>query len=160
MDSLLYGLNSEGTAATAQGVFTIRPGQQSIVASYSGDAGFNPSLSAPVNITVTKAPTTTTMVSSSSSVIQGTPVTLTATVNTSSGGFGPTGLANFMSGSNSGIVRGEWSDRRVRKYSIGRAGGGVRNGNFHGHPARRPKYHHSPVCRRFELYRVLFRNDA
>ena len=98
VDGLLYGLNSEGTAATAQGVFTIRPGQQSIVASYSGNAGFNPSLSAPVNITVTKAPTTTTMVSSSSSVILGTPVTLTATVNTSSGGFGPTGLANFMSG--------------------------------------------------------------
>ena len=98
LDGVQYGLSSEGTAATARGVFTIPAGPHSVVASYSGDAGLNPSLSAPVNITVTKAPTTTTIASSSSSVVQGTPVTLTATVNTSSSGLGPTGLANFMSG--------------------------------------------------------------
>ena len=98
LDGVQYGLSSEGTAATARGVFTIPAGPHSVVASYSGDAGLNASLSAPVNITVTKAPTTTTIASSSSSVVQGTPVTLTATVNTSSGGLGPTGLANFMSG--------------------------------------------------------------
>ena len=98
LDGVSYGLNSEGTAATARGVFTIPPGPHSVVASYSGDAGFNASLSAPVNITVTKAPTTTAITSSSSSVVQGTSVTLTATVNTSSGGLGPSGLANFLSG--------------------------------------------------------------
>ena len=98
LDGVSYGLNTEGTAATARGVFTIPPGPHSVVASYSGDGGFNASLSAPVNITVTKAPTTTAITSSSSSVVQGTSVTLTATVNTSSGGLGPLGLANFLSG--------------------------------------------------------------
>ena len=105
------GLSSEGTAATAQGVFTIPAGPHSIVATYSGDAGLNASLSAPVNITVTKAPTTTTIASSSSSVVQGTPVTLTATVNTSSGGLGPTGLATFMSGATARLLWVEWSEQ-------------------------------------------------
>ncbi len=51
-----------------------------------------------MNITVTQAPTTTSIASSSSSVVQGTPVALTATVNTSSAGFGPGGQVTFLSG--------------------------------------------------------------
>ena len=49
-------LNSEGTAATAQGVFTMATGHHPITANYLGDPGFNSSTSPTVNITVTQAP--------------------------------------------------------------------------------------------------------
>jgi subtilase family serine protease len=93
-----FSLNSGGTATTAQGLFTIPAGQHSIVAHYNGDSGFNPSISAAVPITVIQAPTTTTVVSSSSSVAQSTPVTLTATVSTTSAGNSPLGSVTFLSG--------------------------------------------------------------
>jgi hypothetical protein len=93
-----FGLNSEATAATPQGIFTLPLGPHSIVAKYGGDPGFNASTSSAVNITVTQAPTTTTVVSSSNSVVQGTTVTLTATVGTTSGGLGPAGTVTFLSG--------------------------------------------------------------
>jgi hypothetical protein len=93
-----FSLNSGGTATTAQGLFTIPAGQHSIVAHYNGDSGFNPSISAAVPITVIQAPTTTTVVSSSSSVAQSTPVTLTATVSTTSAGNSPFGSLTFLSG--------------------------------------------------------------
>jgi hypothetical protein len=94
----VFSLNSDGTAATAQGVFTIPVGQHSMAALYNGDSSFNASASAAVPITVTPAPTSTAVVSSSNSVVQGNPVTLTATISTSSGGLGPTGTATFLSG--------------------------------------------------------------
>ena len=94
----IFNLNSGGTAASAQGVFTIPVGQHSIVGRYSGDDSFNANFSPAVAITVTQAPTTATVVSSSSSVAQGTPVTLTATINTTSGGLRPTGTVTFLSG--------------------------------------------------------------
>ncbi|MGH9546750.1 MAG: Ig-like domain repeat protein [Terriglobales bacterium] len=93
-----FNLNSEGTATTAQGVFTIPAGQHSMVASYDGEAGLNASSSPPVNITVIKAPTSMTLIPSNPTVIQGEPVTLTATVSTQSGGFQPTGLVTLLSG--------------------------------------------------------------
>jgi Pro-kumamolisin, activation domain/Bacterial Ig-like domain (group 3) len=93
-----FNINNDGTATTAQGVFTIPAGQQSIVAHYNGDAGFNASDSAAVPITVTKASTTGAVVSSSSSVAQGSPVTLIATISTNSGGLRPTGTMTFLSG--------------------------------------------------------------
>src|SRR4029077_3127869 len=69
----------------------------SIVASYGGDAGFNPSVSPALNLTVTQGPTATDVVSSSSSVATGVAVTLTATVNTNSGGLAPGGTMTFLS---------------------------------------------------------------
>ena len=103
-------LNTEGTATTARGIFSIPPGQHSMVAAYSGDAGFNASISAPVNITVTKAATTTMITSSNSGVVQGTPVTLTATVSTSSATNGPTGQVNFLSGGTSMRLAGVFAE--------------------------------------------------
>jgi hypothetical protein len=94
----VFNLNSVGTATTAQGVFTIPVGPHSIVAHYSGDSSLNASISAAVPITITLAPTTTTVISSSSNAAQGTPVTLTATIDTSSGGLGPGGNVTFLSG--------------------------------------------------------------
>lgn len=93
-----FSLNSGGTATTAQGLFTIPAGQHSIVAHYNGDSGFNPSISAAAPITVIQAPTTTVVVSSSSSVAQSTPVTLTATVSTTSAGNSPLSSVTFLSG--------------------------------------------------------------
>jgi hypothetical protein len=93
-----FSLNSEATASTAQGVFTMQPGPHAVVAHYNGDLGFNASTSSTVNVMVTKAPTTIAVASSSSSVAQGTPVTLTATVSTNSGGVGPSAQVTFLAG--------------------------------------------------------------
>src|SRR5205085_7994793 len=93
-----YSLNSEGKAATAQGVFSLPAGQHSIVASYNGDTSFNASASAGVNISVTQAATTAGVASSSSSVVQGGLVTLTAIISTVSGGLRPSGTVTFLSG--------------------------------------------------------------
>ena len=98
LDIIGTDLNSEGTAATAQGVFTIGAGHHAIVANYGGDSGLNPSNSAPVNITVTQAPTTTTVTPSSNGVMAGSPVALSAAVNTSSAGLGPGGTITFLAG--------------------------------------------------------------
>lgn len=92
-----FNLSSEGTAASAQGVFTIPVGDNSIVANYGGDAGFTPSVSAAVPITVTKAPTTVGLVASSNNVIQGDPVLFTATVSTNSAALPPAGIMTFLS---------------------------------------------------------------
>jgi subtilase family serine protease len=97
-DRTVYTLNSEGTASTAQGVFTIPAGQHALVANYTGDASFNASMSTAVQTTVTQAPTAAAVVSSSDSVAQGTPVTLTATISTTSVGLRPTGSVTFVSG--------------------------------------------------------------
>jgi hypothetical protein len=94
----VFTLNSDGTAATAQGVYTIPVGQHSMVAQYNGDSSFNASTSAAVPITVTPAATTTAIVSSSNSVAEGTQVLLTATIDTSSAGLRPTGTVTFLSG--------------------------------------------------------------
>ncbi len=94
----VFTLNSDGTATTAQGVFTIPVGQHSMVAQYNGDSSFNASSSAAVPITVTPATTTAAVVSSSNSVAQGTPVLLTATIDTASAGLRPTGTVTFLSG--------------------------------------------------------------
>ena len=69
-----------------------------MVASYDGEAGLNASSSAPVGLTVTKAETTMTLIPSATRVVQGEPVTLTATLSTHSGGLAPTGLVTFLSG--------------------------------------------------------------
>jgi hypothetical protein len=78
----------------------------SIAAAYSGDSSYNPSTSAATNVTINKAPTTTTLGSSVSSITAGGSVTLTATVNSGSNGetlcgAGVTnpGTVQFMNGS-------------------------------------------------------------
>ena len=93
-----FSLNSEATASTTQGIFTMVPGAHAIVAHYGGDPGFNASTSSTVNVSVTKAPTTVAVTADSSNVPQGSPVGLTATVSTTSGGVGPTGQVTFLAG--------------------------------------------------------------
>jgi len=59
---------------------------------YLGDPSFNPSTSSPVNFTITQAPTTA--VVAVSAQFQG--ATLSATVNTNSGGSPPSGTVTFF----------------------------------------------------------------
>jgi len=95
-----FVLNSEGNTATPNFVLTLPAGQNSISASYGGDASFKPSSSTAVSVTIAKGSTTTSLTSSSSSVGQGSSVTLTATVNTNSFGDAPSGTVTFFSGTN------------------------------------------------------------
>src|SRR5205809_1954424 len=93
-----FALNSEGNTATPNFVLTLPAGQNSISASYGGDASFKPSSSTAVSVTIAKGSTATVLTSSSSSVGQGSSVTLTTTVNTNSLGDAPGGTVTFFSG--------------------------------------------------------------
>jgi hypothetical protein len=76
------------------------PGAHSIAASYSGDVSYGASSSNTLAVTITQASTTTVVTPSPTSVASGGSVTLTATVNTTSNGAGPTGTVQFKNGSN------------------------------------------------------------
>ena len=75
------------------------PGAHSIAAAYSGDASYGASPSNTLAVTITQAATTTVVTPSPTSVVAGGSVTLTATVNTTSNGAGPTGTVQFKNGS-------------------------------------------------------------
>ncbi len=88
-------LNSQSGILTYNDTLAI--GTHSIVASYSGDASFNPSASGPVNITVTKGSSDTLLFLPSGS-LPNQPVTLQALVIAN--GYGaPTGTVQFYNGS-------------------------------------------------------------
>jgi hypothetical protein len=91
-------LNSEGTATTPQGYSGFFTGSHSIVAQYLGDASFAARSSAASAITVTKAATNNTVTSSSTSVAEGTTITLTANLTTTSFANGPDGTVTFLAG--------------------------------------------------------------
>jgi len=93
-----FALNSQGNTATPNFVLTLPPGQNSISASYGGDASFNASNSAAVAVMIAKGSTTTSLTSSNRSIGQGSNVTLTATINTNSLGDAPGGTVTFLSG--------------------------------------------------------------
>jgi hypothetical protein len=93
-----FPLNSAGKASTGLGGYTPLPGTHTISANYLGDASFLPSNSFNVSFSVTKDPTTVSLQSSQATVAPGQPVTLTATiVTTSQTGF-PTGTVLFFAG--------------------------------------------------------------
>jgi trimeric autotransporter adhesin len=92
-------LNSAGTASWSclnQNALPVTSYQ--MVASYSGDASFNPSVSTPSSFTITKAQISTSLSSASAGVNYGGSVTLTASIATDSIGAFPTGSVTFMSG--------------------------------------------------------------
>ena len=91
----MVALNSSGVAAwtgTAPGAGTL-----TISAMYQGSAEFSSSASNPLTETILAAPTNTTLTASSTQVVQGTPVTLTATV-TAGTGAPVTGSVDFYNG--------------------------------------------------------------
>jgi len=93
-----FKLNSQGTATTPQGYYLFPVGNHSIVGQYGGDPSFSVSNSSATGITVTKAVAIDTLTSSSSNVIEGTVVSLTAALATNSFAFGPSGVATFLTG--------------------------------------------------------------
>ncbi len=91
-------LGSTGMAYTPNGIFTVGVGTRAIVASYPGDASFNPNVSGTKMVKITQA-TTTTTVTLPDSVPGGTAIL--ATVDTPSRGLAPTGMVTFYSGTTS-----------------------------------------------------------
>ena len=73
-------------------------GLHSISGGYSGDVSFNSGVSAPVNLTINKAATTTSVQSGAAKVASGSPVNLTAIVDTTSFGASPFGSVVFFNG--------------------------------------------------------------
>jgi hypothetical protein len=91
-------LNSDGVATTTQGYAAFTPGAHSITGQYAGDSSFSPNNSSATGITVTTATATNTLTSSSNNVAEGTAVTLTATLATTSYAQGPSGEVTFLAG--------------------------------------------------------------
>ncbi len=91
-------LNTEAQALSFNTNIVFSAGKHSIVASYAGDASFEPSVSPPLNITITPAQTTTTVQTSVGEAEPGNQVTLTAIVEAGNSQFGnpETGAVNFF----------------------------------------------------------------
>ena len=88
-------LNASGVATFTSSALTI--GVHSITVAYPGNTNFVASTSSPLAQTVTKAATTTTLVSSKNPSTHGTAVTFTATVKPAFGGVA-TGTVTFKQG--------------------------------------------------------------
>ncbi len=88
-----YTLNSQGYAEDQP--IQLSPGTYPFVAHYAGDISYSASTSPTVPITITKAPTTTTLTGLPSSSVGGN-VPLTMTVNTQSYGAAPTGTVQLL----------------------------------------------------------------
>lgn len=90
-------LNSQGNTAPSNGVFTFSAGTHALSAMYLGDASFQPNTaSSPVSFTITKAATTAALQVSGNTIASGSPVTLTANIDTSSLGNPPSGNVSFF----------------------------------------------------------------
>ena len=93
-------LNSQGMAEDQP--IQLSAGSHSIIAAFTtGDSNFQSSNSNTLNIKIDQAATAVEVFTSSSSVVSGSNVTLTAFVITQSNGAGPTGTMTFTNGSNS-----------------------------------------------------------
>jgi Pro-kumamolisin, activation domain/Bacterial Ig-like domain (group 3) len=98
------GVTSNISPLNSQGFLEDLPinlpgGSHTILAAYAGDNSYNASNSNTLSLTVSAAPTSTTVSASPTSANTTTPVQLTATIATQSGGAGPTGTVTFSAGS-------------------------------------------------------------
>jgi uncharacterized repeat protein (TIGR03803 family) len=103
VDSITFGSASlsSGVASFAATSNGIAPGVYPVVATYAGSSSYNGSASKALNVTLNKAPTSTTLTASPTSVTPPADVTLTATVKRSTSGAtgDPTGSVTFSVGS-------------------------------------------------------------
>jgi hypothetical protein len=100
LDAGTFPINSDGHAEDQP--IQLSTGTHNLSATYSGDISYNaPSGPLASTLTVSKATTTTGVVSNPSTITLGTSamVTLTATINTQSNGAAPTGTVQFLNGS-------------------------------------------------------------
>jgi hypothetical protein len=103
--TFLDGSTTLGTATLSGGKATFKTsvlaaGTHTITVSYSGDANFVTSTSAPLTQTVNQAATTSKVTSSANPSVFGESVTFTATIKAVAPGSGtPTGTVTFMDGS-------------------------------------------------------------
>jgi len=89
-------LNNNGIAEDQ--AINLNVGSHTITATYDGDANYIAATNSnTMSITLKQASTSTVVTSSLSSITSGETVTLTAIVNTQSGGVGPTGKVTFTS---------------------------------------------------------------
>jgi hypothetical protein len=105
LDAGTFAVNSEGSAEDQP--IQLAAGTHSLSATYSGDASYKASsIPAPVTLTVSKAPTATSVASSVTSIGLGGTVTLTATIaSNSNSSTGPSGTVQFLNnGSNFGAA--------------------------------------------------------
>src|SRR5215472_6034879 len=94
LDGGSFVLNNQGYAEDRPVQFP--GGADAVIASYPGDNSFNSS-SASATYSITRASTAMTAVTSSAaSVLTGTPVTLSTTIQTSSSGLAPSGAVTFL----------------------------------------------------------------
>jgi len=105
LDGGTFRLNS--TSNTEDQTRSLVPGTHTIIAAYSGDASFNPSISSPITITITKAQTASALQVSEPVLSAAGTLTLTAQVNARGygsgqlqgyGAFAPGGTVTFSSG--------------------------------------------------------------
>ncbi len=95
------GTNTAATSQTLSGNI-----QHNIIATYSGDADWNSSVSNPVQVTPTLLPSTLTITSNVTTALAGVNVVLTATVfTTAANSVGPTGTVIFYDTFNGSIVQ-------------------------------------------------------
>jgi hypothetical protein len=97
LDAGAFPVNSAGSGEDQP--IQLTGGTHALSATYSGDISYNAVATAVLDsVTVSKA-TTATTVTGPSATTSGTMVTLTAQVQTSSNGAGPTGMVSFTNGS-------------------------------------------------------------
>jgi hypothetical protein len=89
-------LNGSGVASLAASSNGQAPGSYPVVASYGGSSTYNTSESKAVTVTLNKAPTSTTLTASPTSVTPPADVTLTATVKRSASGATGTPTGNVV----------------------------------------------------------------
>jgi hypothetical protein len=94
LDLGTYRLNSQGY--TEDQLIQLAGGPHNVVASYSGDSSYTASTSPTDAITITLAPTTTTLTGLPSTAVGAGYISVTVTVNTTSHGAVPTGVATFL----------------------------------------------------------------
>jgi hypothetical protein len=89
----------DGTGNASLQINSLNVGNHSITATYSGDANFQASTSAPSSLTVNASPSTTTLSTAPNPSVFGQVVMLTASVAASGGGGGtPSGAVTFSEG--------------------------------------------------------------
>jgi hypothetical protein len=98
VDGSPYALNSQGNTATPNGIFTLSGGQNTITATYSGDASFTAGPAASTNITITPAATKTAMSGVTPVIPVGTAMHLNASVTGNSCGNPAKGTVTFFTG--------------------------------------------------------------